>query len=270
MGFLLSFVFLPIFVCVLTSKINLLEPLKISKLRLSNYTMKKIIVAVDGYSSCGKSTMAKTLAKATGYTYIDTGAMYRAVALYAIKKNLMTDKSINQVELKKQLDEIKITFKFNPESGISDTYLNEENVENEIRQLNVAQGASRVSELKFVRAAMVKQQQEMGKEKGIVMDGRDIGTVVFPNAELKLFVTASAEIRAKRRFDELQSKGDTTIKMQDVLDSIIVRDNRDIHRKESPLRQAKDAIVLDNSKMTLEEQQTWVMNQFKAHTDLNN
>lgn len=222
---------------------------------------KKIIIALDGYSSCGKSTMAKALAQEIGYAYIDTGAMYRTVALYCIREGLMNEEGINLLELEKRMPGINITFKINSQ-GKSDTYLNGENVEQAIRTIEAGMGASRVSELKFVRQALVAQQQAMGIEKGIVMDGRDIGTVVFPQAELKVFVTASPEVRAQRRYDELIAKG-TRITFHEVLDTTIDRDNRDVNRKESPLRQAPDALVLDNSNMSLEEQKLWLLDAFK-------
>ena len=213
--------------------------------------MKKIVVAIDGFSSCGKSTMAKALAKYAGYTYVDTGAMYRAVALYAINNNIIDAKNIDEKALKEALNVIKISFK--TVDGVQHTILNNDDVESRIRTLEVANGASRVSTIGFVRRALVALQQEMGKEGGIVMDGRDIGTVVFPNAELKVFVTASAEVRAQRRYDELKEKGEEQ-PYADVLANVQERDYRDTHRAESPLRQADDARLLDNSNMTREEQ----------------
>jgi cytidylate kinase len=221
---------------------------------------QKIIVAIDGFSSCGKSTMAKQLASQIGYNYIDTGAMYRAVSLYCQQEGLMDENEINAVELEKRIASISIQFKLNT-LGTSDTYLNGVNVEKDIRTIEAGLGASRVSELKFVRKALVEQQQAMGKEKGIVMDGRDIGTVVFPQAELKIFVTASPEVRAQRRFDELKAKGEH-VSFQEVLDATIERDNRDMNRAESPLKQAADAIVLDNSHINREEQQQWLRDAF--------
>lgn len=222
--------------------------------------MKKIIVAIDGYSSCGKSTMAKMLAQKIGYTYIDTGAMYRTIALYALRNNLIDKDSINQEELKEQLQNIHIDFQTNAD-GKTETFLNDENVENEIRKMHIAQYSSRVSELKFVREALVAKQRAIGKNKGIVMDGRDIGTVVFPEAELKIFLTAKPEIRAQRRYDELKAKGEN-VNFDDILTSTIERDNRDINRKESPLRKADDALVFDNSKMSIQEQKAWLENVF--------
>ena len=221
--------------------------------------MNKIIVAIDGHSSCGKSTMAKALAAYAHYTYVDTGAMYRAVSLYAIRHGWITDHSIDEKALKQHISDIHITFALDAE-GRQQTLLNGENVEQSIRTLEVANGASRVSTLGFVRQALVHQQQLMGAEKGIVMDGRDIGTVVFPNAELKVFVTASAEVRAQRRYDELTAKGEA-VNFDEVLENIKERDYRDSNRAESPLRQAPDARLLDNSHLTSEEQfellKTW-------------
>ena len=224
--------------------------------------MKKINVAIDGVSSSGKSTMAKALAKAVGYTYIDSGAMYRAVSLFAIRNGWMSDTAINEGELQQHISEIDISFKINDE-GLQDTYLNGENVEKQIRTLNVSNGASRVSTLGFVRKELVRLQQNMGKDKGVIMDGRDIGTVVFPDAELKLFVTASPKIRAQRRFDELKAKGIETSTLEDVLANVKERDERDTTRAESPLRKADDAIVLDNSNVGIEEQFQWALSLLK-------
>ena len=226
--------------------------------------MNKIIVAVDGFSSCGKSTMAKELAVETGYIYVDSGAMYRAVSLYCIQNGWMTDAGINEDELVKNIESIRIEFKPNAE-GISETYLNGKNVETEIRSLEVANGASRVSTLGFVRRELVRQQQLMGMKKGIVMDGRDIGTVVFPSAELKIFVTASPEIRAQRRLDEMAGKGGKA-NFEEVLANVKERDDRDQNRTESPLRKAEDAIVLDNSFMTREEQNSLLKTLFIEKT----
>lgn len=226
--------------------------------------MKKIIVAIDGFSSCGKSTMAKSLAKNVGYIYVDTGAMYRAVALFAIRNGWMNAVEINEEELEKYISGIKITFKTN-EKGEQETFLNGENVEKDIRTLEIANGASRISALGFVRHELVRQQQMMGLEKGIVMDGRDIGTVVFPNAELKIYLTASADVRAQRRFDELSAKGEK-IDFNDVLANVKERDNRDQNRVESPLRQANDAIALDNSHLSLQEQQEILQTLFDERT----
>ena len=223
--------------------------------------MKKITIAIDGFSSCGKSTMAKSLAKEIGYIYIDSGAMYRAVTLYCIENGLIEDGEIRTEILKEDLKRINISFKINAETGQPDTYLNDENVENKIRTMLVSSMVSQVSALDFVRSAMVEQQQKMGKEKGIVMDGRDIGTTVFPDAELKIFVTASAEVRAQRRFDELKYKGQEA-SYDEILHNVKQRDYLDQNREVSPLRQASDAILLDNSTLTIEEQKAWLINQF--------
>lgn len=224
--------------------------------------MGKIIIAIDGHSSCGKSTMAKDLAKKIGYKYIDTGAMYRAVTLYCIENRLFEGENLNLEELKKAIPDIKIDFRFNQETGRSDTYLNGKNVEKEIRTMEVADKVSIVSAVAFVRHAMVAQQQEMGKEKGVVMDGRDIGTVVFPNAELKVFVTASPEIRAQRRLDELRSKGEPA-SFEEVLENVKKRDLIDSTRTEGPLKKADDALVLDNSNLNIEEQNKWLLDNYE-------
>src|ERR1035437_932506 len=214
--------------------------------------MNKIIVAIDGFSSCGKSTMAKELAAEVGYIYVDSGAMYRAVSLFCIQNGLMSESEIKVAELEKNIESIHITFKVNA-NGSCETCLNGDNVEAEIRSLEVANGASRVSTLGFVRRELVRQQQLLGQQKGIVMDGRDIGTVVFPTAELKIFLTASPETRAKRRFDEMVEKGEE-VDYEDVLANVKERDDRDQNRTESPLRKANDAIEVDNSNLTREEQ----------------
>lgn len=225
--------------------------------------MKKIIVAIDGFSSCGKSTMAKDLAREIGYIYVDTGAMYRTVALYALRHDLFNnDGSVKANELKAQMPSISVTFKFNQETGRPDAYLNGEKVEDEIRGMEVSSHVSQIAAIPFVRTAMVAQQQAMGKQKGIVMDGRDIGTTVFPNAELKIFVTASPEVRAQRRYDELKGKGKNA-DFEDILKNVKERDYIDSHREVSPLRKADDAIELDNSNMTIAEQKAWLMEQFK-------
>ena len=226
--------------------------------------MKKIIVAIDGLSSCGKSTMAKELAKNVGYVYVDTGAMYRAVSLYCIRQGWMTADSINETELEKHIGSINISFKTTPD-GRQETYLNGENVEREIRTLEVANGASRVSTIGFVRRELVRQQQRMGLEKGIVMDGRDIGTVVFPEAELKVFVTASADVRAQRRYDELVTKGQAE-DFEAVLANVKERDERDTNRVESPLKQAHDALLIDNSLLTKTEQRDLLRKWFDEKT----
>ncbi len=226
--------------------------------------MKKITIAIDGFSSCGKSTMAKDLAKEIGYIYIDSGAMYRAVTLYSIENGLF-DETIHAEELRQQMDNIRITFRINPETGRPDTFLNEVNVENKIRAMEVSSKVSPVSALGFVREAMVLQQQEMGRLKGIVMDGRDIGTTVFPDAELKIFVTASDEIRAQRRYDELQAKGEEA-SFEEILENVRQRDYQDQNREVSPLRKADDAILLDNSLMTIAEQKQWLLDQYTRVT----
>ena len=217
----------------------------------------KIIVAIDGHSSCGKSTIAKALAARLGYIFIDSGAMYRAITLYALRNNLVDGEGIKQNELVADLAKIQIEFRYNSILQRSEMYLNGENVEEEIRQLPVSQYVSHVAAISEVRKSMVKLQQALGSEKGIVMDGRDIGTVVFPKAELKIFVTASAEIRARRRFIELSSKGES-VTYTEILKNVQERDHIDSTRKTSPLIKAKDALVLDNSHMSKEEQLEWV------------
>ncbi|MBP1540118.1 MAG: (d)CMP kinase [Prevotella sp.] len=220
---------------------------------------RKLTIAIDGFSSCGKSTMAKNLARSLGYVYVDTGAMYRAVTLYALRHDLIANDGQIDVEgLQQAMDDIKITFKFNPETGRPDTYLNGEIVEKEIRSLEVSSHVSPVATLAFVREQMVAQQQAMGKDGGIVMDGRDIGTVVLPNADLKIFVTARAEVRAQRRYDELQAKG-MPADYDEILRNVTERDYIDSHREVAPLRKADDAIELDNSEMTIEGQQQWLL-----------
>ena len=224
--------------------------------------MKKIIIAIDGHSSCGKSTMAKDLAREIGYIYVDTGAMYRSVTLYAMRNGLFNeDGSIKLDELEASMKDISIGFELNQETSKPDTYLNDENVEQAIRTMEVSAHVSPIAAVPFVRTALVAQQQKMGEAKGIVMDGRDIGTVVFPNAELKVFVTASAEVRARRRYDELCAKG-MEANFADILKNVEERDYIDSHRETSPLRQADDAIVLDNSNVTIAEQKEWLMNQY--------
>lgn len=225
--------------------------------------MEKIIIAIDGFSSCGKSTMAKDLAHELGYIYVDTGAMYRCVALYALQHKLfLKDGEINIPELEAAMPNINISFKLNKETGRPDTYLNNENVENKIRTMEVSLHVSSIAAIPFVREALVAQQQKMGKDKGIVMDGRDIGTVVFPNAELKIFVTASPEVRAQRRYDELMEKG-MEADYNEILENVKQRDYIDSHRDVSPLRKAGDAIELDNSNISIEEQKQWLINQYK-------
>lgn len=226
--------------------------------------MKKITIAIDGHSSCGKSTMAKDLARRIGYIYVDTGAMYRSVTLYALRHGLFNeDGSIKTDELEKDLGNIIIEQKL--VEGKTTTFLNGENVEREIRTLEVSNHVSPIATLGFVRTALVAQQQRMGQEGGIVMDGRDIGTVVFPHAELKIFVTASAEVRAQRRYDELKQKG-MPADYADILRNVQERDYIDSHRAVSPLRQADDALLLDNSDMTIDEQNAWLMEKYQQAT----
>lgn len=228
--------------------------------------MKKIIVAIDGFSSCGKSTMAKDLAREVGYIYVDTGAMYRAVTLFAMRNDVFdAEGNIDETRLKALLPDVKLTFQLNNETKLPEVCLNGENVERYIRTLEVSQHVSPIAALPFVREKLVEQQQAMGNEKGIVMDGRDIGTVVFPNAELKIFVTASAEIRAQRRFKELETKG-MPADFDEILQNVEQRDYIDTHRETSPLRQADDALVLDNSHLTIAEQKVWLMEKFNERT----
>ena len=227
--------------------------------------MKKITIAIDGFSSCGKSTMAKDLAREIGYIYVDTGAMYRAVTLYSLEHNIFSSDDIDTEKLKNEMSNIHITFQLNPETNRPDTYLNGVRVEDKIRAMEVSSRVSPIAALPFVREAMVAQQQEMGKNKGVVMDGRDIGTTVFPDAELKIFVTASPEIRAQRRFDELKAKGEEA-GFDEILENVKQRDFIDQNREVSPLRKADDALLLDNSHMTIAEQKKWLMDQFRRVT----
>ncbi len=214
---------------------------------------KKITIAIDGFSSTGKSTLAKQLAKHLGYVYVDTGAMYRAVAYFAMKNGFINMDLFDKLSLVKNLPNIKLHFQFNPELGFAEMYLNNENIEKQIRTIEVSNFVSKVAEVSEVRTKLVEQQQKMGKNKGIVMDGRDIASVVFPNAELKIFMTASAQTRAQRRFDELQQKGDL-VSFEEVLKNVEQRDYIDTHREDSPLHQADDAIEIDNSYLTKDEQ----------------
>uniref|UniRef100_A0AB33IWS3 Cytidylate kinase n=1 Tax=Prevotella sp. GTC17254 TaxID=3236794 RepID=A0AB33IWS3_9BACT len=226
--------------------------------------MNRITIAIDGFSSCGKSTMAKNLAKEIGYIYVDTGAMYRAVTLFALRNGLFAaDGSIDTTRLEQQMSQINISFKFNQATGTPDTYLNGELVERDIRTIEVSNHVSPIAAIPFVRQALVAQQQRMGQEKGIVMDGRDIGTTVFPDAELKIFVTASAEVRAQRRFDELKQKG-MPADFDEILKNVQERDYIDSHREVSPLRKADDAVELDNSHMSIAEQQAWLLKEYRA------
>ncbi len=223
--------------------------------------MKKIIIAIDGVSSTGKSTMAKDLAKALGYIYIDTGAMYRAVTLFCLRNGLFHSDQIDEEALQNLMNQIHISFQFNPQTQKPDTFLNNENVEQAIRGMEVANHVSQVAALGFVRRALVAKQQEMGTEKGIVMDGRDIGTVVFPEAEMKVYVTASPEVRARRRVDELLAKGEQA-SFDEVLENVKMRDHLDMTRSESPLRKAADALELDNSDLTIDQQKAWLLDQY--------
>lgn len=213
----------------------------------------KIIIAIDGFSSTGKSTVAKQLAATLHYIYVDSGAMYRAVTFYALENELIGDDFFHKNELIEHLQHIRISFKFNAELGFAEVYLNDQNIENDIRTLRVSNFVSKIAEISEVRKKLVEQQQEMGEQKGIVMDGRDIGTVVFPDAELKIFMTASAETRAKRRFDELRDKGQQ-VNYHEVLKNIEERDFIDTNRDDSPLTQAEDSVLFDNSNLSREEQ----------------
>jgi len=221
--------------------------------------MQNITIAIDGFSSTGKSTLAKQIAKELGYVYVDTGAMYRAVTLYALQNNFINDTFFKVNDFVLNLDKINLSFKFNEDLGFSEMYLNDINVENDIRTLEVSNYVSKVSAVPEVRYQLVKQQQKMGKGKGIVMDGRDIGTVVFPQAELKIFMTASPKIRAQRRYDELIKRGDE-VDFDDVLQNVQERDYIDSHREDSPLVKAQDAIEIDNTNLTLDEQFESIMN----------
>ena len=231
--------------------------------------MRKITIAIDGHSSCGKSTMAKDLAREIGYVYVDSGAMYRACTLFSLRHGLVgEDGSIDATTLKTLMPQIEVSFRLNAETGRPETYLNGENVERDIRTMEVSSHVSPVAALPFVRSAMTAQQQRMGVEGGIVMDGRDIGTAVFPHAEMKVFVTASDEVRAQRRYDELVAKGDNP-DFDAVLQNLRERDHIDSTRAVAPLRQADDAIVLDNSNLTIAEQKQWLLDQFHRIADDN-
>ena len=224
--------------------------------------MKKIIIAIDGFSSTGKSTLAKELAKKLGYVFVDSGAMYRAVTLFAIQNRLIANDFLDKNSLIENLKSIQLSFKFNPDLGFAEMFLNDKNVEAEIRTLEVAGLVSKIAEISEVRAKLVEQQQEMGKNKAIVMDGRDIGTVVFPDAELKIFMNASLEVKAQRRYDELTQKGDK-VTFKEVLENVKQRDYIDTHRDDSPLVKADDAIEIDNSSLTRDEQFNAVMSLVK-------
>lgn len=223
---------------------------------------KKIIVAIDGHSSCGKSTMAKDLAREVGYIYVDTGAMYRTVTLYALRHGMFqSDGTVNEEALREAMPTVQVSFVLDPATQLPHACLNGEDVENDIRGMEVSSHVSPIAALPFVREAMTRQQQLMGQTKGIVMDGRDIGTVVFPQAELKVFVTASAEVRAQRRYDELTAKG-KTVNYEEILQNVTERDYIDSHRSVAPLRQAPDALLLDNSHLTIAEQKAWLRQRF--------
>ena len=223
---------------------------------------KKIVIALDGFSSCGKSTFAKTIAARLGYIFIDTGAMYRAVTLYALENGAIRNGIVDEEAVVALLSEISITFRFNAQRGASDIYVNGDLVEGKIRTIEVSNCVSPVSSIREVREKLVAMQQEMGAARGVVMDGRDIGTVVFPDAELKIFMTADAKVRAERRYAELTAKGES-VSFDEVLENVVSRDKADMSRAISPLRQAEDAIVLDNSYMTVEEQMAWFDREFE-------
>ena len=226
-------------------------------------TEQKIIIAVDGFSSCGKSTFAKAIARRLGYIFIDTGAMYRAVTLYALEHGAIRSGMVDEEAVVGLLDRISITFRFNPDRGASDIYVNGDLVEGKIRTIEVSNCVSRVSAIPAVRHKLVAMQQEMGRRRGVVMDGRDIGTVVFPDAELKIFMTADPAVRARRRYDELKAKGDAVL-LEEIERNVRERDKADMSRAISPLRQAPDAVELDNSHMTVEEQMAWFMERFEG------
>ena len=222
---------------------------------------QKIIIALDGHSSCGKSTFAKAIAARLGYIFIDTGAMYRAVTLYALEHGAITSGIVDEERVESLLGEINIDFRFNPSRGASDIYVNGDLVESKIRTIEVSNCVSAVSSIGAVRQKLVAMQQEMGRKRGVVMDGRDIGTVVFPGAELKIYMTADPMVRAERRFNELIAKGDS-VNLEEVYENVVSRDKADMSRAISPLRKAEDAIVLDNSHMTVEEQMAWFDREF--------
>ena len=226
-------------------------------------TTKKIIIAIDGFSSCGKSTFAKAIAARLGDIFIDTGAMYRAVTLYALEHGAIVDGKVAEDRVVALLPDVNISFRFNAERGASDAYVNGEKVEDKIRSIEVSNMVSHVSSIAQVREKLVAMQQQMGRARGVVMDGRDIGTVVFPDAELKIFMTADAQVRAERRYAELKAKGDD-VTMEEILDNVISRDKADMTREISPLRQAEDAVVLDNSHMSVEEQMAWFMERYEG------
>ena len=228
-----------------------------------NQSSRKIVIAIDGFSSCGKSTFAKAIAARLGYIFIDTGAMYRAVTLYSLEHGAVVDGEVQQDKVVKLLPQIEISFRFNAERGASDIYVNGVEVEQKIRSIEVSNLVSKISSIAQVREKLVAMQQRMGQERGVVMDGRDIGTVVFPDAELKIYMTADPAVRAQRRYDELTAKGDD-VTLEEILENVISRDHADMNREISPLRQAEDAIVLDNSRMSVEEQMAWFMERYEA------
>ncbi len=224
---------------------------------------KKIVIAIDGFSSCGKSTFAKAIASRLGYIFIDTGAMYRAVTLYALQQGAIRSGIVDNDAVVALLNDVEITFRFNPQRGASDIYVNGDLAEGKIRSIEVSNCVSSVSSIREVREKLVAMQQQMGRDRGVVMDGRDIGTVVFPDAELKIYMTADARVRAERRYAELKAKGDD-VTMEEILGNVISRDNADMTRAISPLRRADDAIELDNSYMSVEEQMAWFMERYEA------
>ena len=232
---------------------------------MSDTKQPRIIIAIDGFSSCGKSTFAKAIAARLGYIFIDTGAMYRAVTLYAQEHDAIRSGIIDEEAVTRLLDEIAITFRFNPERGASDIYVNGDRVEGKIRTIEVSNCVSGVSAIPAVRRKLVAMQQAMVRQRGVVMDGRDIGTVVFPDAELKLFMTADPAVRAQRRYDELRAKGDE-VSLEEIVRNVRERDKADMSRAISPLRQAADAVVLDNSHMTVDEQMAWFMKEYARRT----
>ena len=229
-------------------------------------TKPKIVIAIDGFSSCGKSTFAKAIARRLGYIFVDTGAMYRAVTLYALEHGAIRSGMVDDDAVVRLLPEIHIDFRFNPERGASDIYVNGDRVEGKIRTIEVSNCVSAVSSIGAVRRKLVAMQQEMGRKRGVVMDGRDIGTTVFPDAELKIFMTADPAVRAQRRYDELTARGDQ-VSYDEILQNVLSRDKADMERAISPLRKADDAIVLDNSHMTVEEQMEWFDREFRRVTE---
>ena len=265
-GFLTFLILSDLFHCFYRGNAWLIFKINVSLADKSDeLNMKKITIAIDGFSSCGKSTMAKDLAREVGYIYIDSGAMYRAVTLYSIENGIFDGDIIDTEKLKKEIGNIHISFRLNKE-GRPETYLNDVNVEDKIRSMSVSSKVSPISALDFVRKEMVAQQQSMGAKKGIVMDGRDIGTTVFPNAELKIFVTATPEIRARRRYDELKAKGQEA-SFDEILENVKQRDYIDQHRDVSPLRKADDALLLDNTNLTIAQQKEWLFDQFNKVTN---